>query len=49
LPGGERSIVYIDGKKFYINNLADIPTQIKNYELLKKYYRDYALLKEVDL
>jgi len=49
LPGGERSIVYIDNKKFYINNLSDIPNQIRNYQLLKKYYKDYPLLEDIDL
>jgi len=49
LPGGERSIVYLDGKKFYINNLSDISNQIRNYQLLKKYYKDYAQLKDIDL
>ena len=49
LPWGERSIVYLDGKKFYINNLGDISNQIRNYQLLKKYYKDYAQLSEIDL
>ncbi|MFA6255899.1 MAG: hypothetical protein WC606_01825 [Candidatus Absconditabacterales bacterium] len=49
LPGGERSIVYLDGKKFYISNLGDIPNQIRNYQLLKKYYKDYAQLVDIDL
>lgn len=49
LPGGERTIVYIDGKKLYINNLSDITNQIRNYELLKKYYKDYAQLEHIDL
>lgn len=49
LPGGERSIVYIDGKKLYINNLGSIPNQIRNYDLLKKYYKDYAQLEHIDL
>ncbi len=49
LPWGERSIVYIDNKKIYINNLGDIPNQIRNYQLLKKYYKDYAQLKDIDL
>jgi len=49
LPGGERSIVFINGKQVYINNLADIPTQIKNYELLKKYYTNFNQLTEIDL
>ncbi len=49
LPGGERSIVYLEGKKFYINNLGDIPNQIRNYELLKKYYKDFVKLSDIDL
>jgi len=49
LPWGERSIVYLDGKKFYISNLGDIPNQIRNYQLLKKYYKDYAQLVDIDL
>ena len=49
LPGGERTIVYAEDKIFDINNLADIVTQIRNIQLLKKYYPDYAALKEVDL
>ncbi len=49
LPGGERSIVYLDGKKFYINNGGDIANQIRNYQLLKKYYKDYNQLEDIDL
>ncbi len=49
LPGGERTIVYTDGKKFYINNLLDIANQVRDYNLLKKYYKEYSLLKEIDL
>ena len=49
LAGGERSIVYLNGKQIYLNNLADIPSQIKNYELLKKYYVNFNQLKEIDL
>jgi hypothetical protein len=49
LPWGERSIVFLDGKRFYINNLSDIQNQIRNYQLLKKYYKDYAQLEDVDL
>jgi hypothetical protein len=41
--------VYLDGKKFYISNLGDIPNQIRNYQLLKKYYKDYAQLVDIDL
>ncbi|MFA7298435.1 MAG: hypothetical protein WC010_02200 [Candidatus Absconditabacterales bacterium] len=49
LPGGERSIVFIDGKKLYISNLGDILNQIRNYQLLKKYYKDYSQLQDIDL
>ncbi len=49
LPWWERSIIYLDGKKYYINNLGDIPNQIRNYQLLKKYYKDFNSLYEIDL
>lgn len=49
LPWWERSIVYLDGKKFYINNGADISNQIRNYQLLKKYYKEYNSLEDIDL
>ncbi len=49
LPWWERSIVYIEKKRFYINNLGDIPNQIRNYQLLKKYYKEYAQLQDIDL
>jgi hypothetical protein len=49
LPWWERSIVYFEGKKFYINNLGDVPNQIRNYQLLKKYYKDYSKLEDIDL
>lgn len=49
LPGGERTVIYLEGKKLYINNLWDIQNQIKNHELLKKYYKEYAQLEEIDL
>lgn len=49
LPWGERSIVYLGDKKFYINNLGDIQNQIRNYQLLKKYYKDYSKLEDIDL
>ncbi len=49
LAGWQRSIVFLDGKKYYINNLSDIPNQIRNYQLLKKYYKDFASLSEIDL
>lgn len=45
----QRSIVFLDGKKYYINNISDIPNQIRNYQLLKKYYKDFASLSEIDL
>jgi len=49
VPWWQRTIIYLGNKKIYINNLWDIPQQIKNFELLKKYYSDYGLLKEIDL
>jgi len=49
LPGGDRSIVYKEWRKLYINNLGDIPNQIRNYELAKKYYKDFDTLAEIDL
>ena len=49
LPWWERSIVYLEGKKFYINNGGDIGNQIRNYQLLKKYYKDYNQLQDIDL
>lgn len=49
LPWGERSVIYLDKKLIYINNLWDIPGQIRNYEFLKKYYKDFAKLQEIDL
>lgn len=49
LPWWERSIVYLEGKQFYINNGWDIPNQIRNYQLLKKYYKDYPKLQDIDL
>jgi len=49
LPWWERSIVFLDGKKLYINNLGDIPNQIRNYQLLRKYYKEYAQLNEIDI
>lgn len=49
LAGWQRSIIYLDGKKYYINNLWDIPNQIRNYQLLKKYYKEFNSLAEVDL
>lgn len=49
LPWGCRSIVYLEGKKYYINNLWNIPNQIRNYEFLKKYYKEFENLYEVDL
>lgn len=49
LPWWERSIVFIDGKKLYISNLGDILNQIRNYQLLKKYYKDYSQLQDIDL
>ena len=50
LPGGERTVVIIpDGKRIFINNLSDIASQIKSFELLKKYYPEYNSLREIDL
>lgn len=50
LPGGQRTIVVLPGdKKVYINNVLDIQQQIKNYQLLQKYYPDFNTLKEIDL
>lgn len=49
LPWWERSIVYLDGKKFYITNLGDVPNQIRNYQLLRKYYKEYNQLQDIDL
>lgn len=49
LPWWERSIVFLDGKKLYISNWGDIANQIRNYQLLKKYYKDYAQLEDIDL
>jgi len=50
IPGWSRIIVNLDKWiKVYINTMVDIQKQIKNYQLLKKYYSDFALLKEIDL
>jgi hypothetical protein len=50
LPGAERTVVMTaDSKKVFLNNLVDIPQQIKNFELLRRYYADYAKLTEIDL
>lgn len=49
LPWWERSIIFLDGKRFYVSNQGDIPNQIRNYELLKKYYKDYNSLEDIDL
>lgn len=49
LPGGERTIVYLENQTIAINNLADISAQIRNYQLLQKYYSDFSRLKEIDL
>lgn len=45
----ERTVVILWKKTIYINNLADIPQQIKNFDLLKKYYEGYDKLDEIDL
>lgn len=49
LPWWERSIVFFEGKRLYINNGGDIQDQIKNFQLLKKYYKDYKQLEDIDL
>ncbi|AHB41365.1 hypothetical protein P148_SR1C00001G0574 [candidate division SR1 bacterium RAAC1_SR1_1] len=50
LPGGHRMIVHLgNNKKIYINNAIPIQPQIINYQLLKKYYSEFELLKEIDL
>jgi hypothetical protein len=50
LPGAHRMIVYLGNwQQVYINNAIDIEPQITNYQLLKKYYSDFKLLKEIDL
>lgn len=50
LPWAHRMIVYLgNGQKVYVNNAIDIQPQIANYQLLKKYYSDFNLLKEIDL
>lgn len=50
LPGAERTVIMTaDSKKLFLNNLIDIPQQIKSFELLRKYYAEYAKLTEIDL
>ncbi len=50
IPWWHRMIVHVwENKKIYINNAIDIVWQIENYKLLKKYYSDFKLLKEIDL
>lgn len=50
LPGAERTVIMTaDSKKIFINNLVDIPQQIKNFELLRRYYTWYNQLYEIDL
>jgi len=50
LPWWERTIVEMDeSRRIYINNAKDLDLQFKNYALLKKYYSNFANLKEVDL
>lgn len=50
LPWWHRMIVHLgNNKQIYINNAIDIKPQIINYQLLKKYYSDFGLLKEIDL
>jgi len=50
LPGAERTVVMTtDSKKLFLSNIADITEQIKNFELLQKYYTGYVHLSEIDL
>lgn len=50
LPGGEKTVVVLpDKRRIFINTMTDISQQIKNFEILKKYYTDFATLKEIDL
>ncbi|MDD3262691.1 MAG: hypothetical protein PHR61_02490 [Candidatus Absconditabacteria bacterium] len=50
MPGGHRMLVDLgNNRKVYINNAIPIEPQIVNYQLLKKYYSDFNLLKEIDL
>lgn len=50
IPWAHRMIVNLDkNKKIYINNAINIQSQIANYQLLKKYYSEFNLLKEIDL
>ncbi len=50
LPGWHRMIVHLwANRQIYINNAIDIQPQIINYQLLKKYYSEFNLLKEIDL
>jgi len=50
IPGWHRMVVDLgNNRKVYINNAIPIEPQIVNYQLLKKYYSDFNLLKEIDL
>lgn len=50
LPGAERTVIMTnDSKKVFINNLVDISQQLKNFDLLERYYTWYVGLKEIDL
>lgn len=50
LPGWHRMIVHLwNNQQIYINNAIPIQPQIINYQLLKKYYSEFPLLKEIDL
>jgi hypothetical protein len=50
LAWGGRTILFLsNGKKVYINNMIDVSQQIKNFALLKKFYTDFDVLREVDL
>ncbi|MBU0627391.1 hypothetical protein KKG31_00895 [Patescibacteria group bacterium] len=50
LPGAERTVIMtFDDKKVFLSNIADVAEQIKNFELLRKYYTGYVELREIDL
>ncbi len=49
LPWWQRIFVHLPNRVVYINSMIDIAQQIKNYQLLKRFYPDFATLKEVDL
>ncbi len=49
LPWWQKTVVFLKTKTIYINNMVDINQQIKNREMLKKYYPDYEKLRDIDL